>query len=872
MAPLARLLSLVRNLARSRRIEQELDAELRSYVDLLADEKIAAGLPPERARREARIDAGGHEQVKEQVREVRMGAWVEQGFQDLGYGVRVLRRNPVFTLVAVATLGIGIGANAAIFSVVNAVLLRPLPYAQPGGLFSAAGVSYTGEFVELARRATTVDVAAYNPAEATISGDGEPVRVAGVSVSPGLMPLLGVEAMLGRTLRAGDDQAADGDIVVLSHRFWRGRFGADMSVIGRRLTLDGRPRTIVGVMPPEFAFPSPAAQVWTPAGIHLADRIGLWSTSRRTIARLRPQATHAQAEAELRALVPPMRALFPWNMPADYGQDVSLVPLKHALVADVRPMLTMLSAAVAVVLLIACVNVSSLLVARQLARQRELAIRASLGAGRARILRQVLTEGLLLVLLGVALAVPVAYLGVQLLGAWLPADMPRALSLTLDARLIFFGAGAVAVSALIVGLFPAIRASRVDLVPRMNEGERTGQGRRTRWTSNLLVGTQMALAVMLVVTATLLVRSLANLYAAAPGFAVERIVSARISPPAFRFRDAAARRDLYERVLARVSAVPDVTGAALTDRLPLSGEAFGSVFIIEGRPHPAQTGEWPLADVSAIVSAGWFTTLDIPVLAGRGFTPEDTATSQRVAVVTESLARKYWPGESPLGRRFAFPGDGASLRTIVGVAADVTWERVTDTGRTALFVPLTQAAPLAMRLVVRTSGEEAATVAHVRSIVRDIDRDTPVDQARTMADLVASSVEQPRLAAALVAAFALAGLLLGAIGVYGTVADHVAERRREIGVRMALGAQRRDIFRAVLGGTLTVVVLGAVVGVIAAAAVTRLFAAMLFGITATDPLTFAAAMAILVLTAITAGYVPARRASRVDPLAALRVP
>lgn len=872
MSTLPRWRSRMRNLLRRARVERDLDAELRGYVDMLVEEKLAAGMSPQQARREARLESGGTEQIKEQVREVRMGAWVEQCFQDLGYGARVLRRNPVFALVAVATLAIGIGASAAIFSVVNSVLLRPLPFADPDTLFSARGVSYTGEFVELRRRATTFDVAAYNPREATLSGNGEPERVAAVAVSPELMPLLGVNAILGRALRHGDDLAPEGDVVVLSHHFWRSRFGADAAIVGRRLTLDGRPRTIVGVMPADFTFPDPWAQLWTPAGVNLQDRVGLWSTSRRTIGRLRPHATLGQADAEARTLVPAMRTLFPWKMPSDYGQDVSLAPLGQALVADVRPMLTMLLGAVAVVLLIACVNVSNLLVARTLARQRELAIRASLGAGRARILRQVLAEGVLLVLLGLALAVPVAYAGVHLLGAWLPPDMPRPVALTFDVRLFAFASAALTACALIVGLFPAVRASRVDLVPRLAEGQRTGQGRRTRWTSNVLVGSQMALAVMLVVTAALLVRSLANLYAVTPGFAVERIVSARVSPPVFRFKDAAARRELYDRVLARISSIPGVAGAAVTDRLPLAGEAFGSVFIIEGRPHPAQTGEWPLADVAAIVSPSFFATLGMPVRDGRVFTPDDTATSRRVVVITESLARQYWPGESAIGRRIGFPGDEKNPRTVIGVVADVTWERVTDVGKTTLYVPLTQAAPGAMRLVIRTSGEAAATVEHLRSIVRDLDRDTPVDQALTMADLVARSVAHPRLAAGLVAAFALAGLLLGAIGVYGTVADHVAERRREIGVRMALGAQTRDVFRAVLGGTLAVVALGGLAGAIGAAIVTRLFAAMLYGITPTDPLTFVAALAILVLTAMMAGYLPARRASRVDPLAALRLP
>ena len=864
------LRALIRNLFTRGQVERELDAELRTYVDMLTDEKVAAGIPAADARREARIESGGIEQVKEQVRAVRSGATLEQFMQDLAYGWRVLRRNPAFTLVAVSTLGIGLGATIAIFSVVNAVLLRPLPYADPEALFSVSTMHYTGEFVELQHRARTFDVAAYLTREATITGDAEPLRVEAAVLSPNTMPLLGAAAARGRTLQPGDEQATDGSVVVISHAFWRGRLGGVVNVLGRMVTLDGTPRTIVGVMPPDFVFPTPATQLWTAATVDTKNRVALWSSSRSIIGRLRPGATMNEAAAEVRGIAPLMRALFPWGMPADYGQNASIVPLKHALVEDVRPLLTLLLAAVAIVLVIACVNVSNLLVARTLARQRELAIRASLGAARGRILRQVATEGGLLVLCGLACGMPLAYAGLQVLSLWLPADMPRSVDLAIDGRLVLFVAAVFSACAMIVALFPAVRAAGVDLVPRLAEGERSGQSRRTRWTSNALVGTQMALAVMLVIAAVLLARSLAKLHALPTGFTVDRVVSARISPPSFRFSNAASRRDLYATILNRVAALPGVTSVAVTDRLPLAGEAYGSVFMIEGRPDPARTGDWPLADISAIVSPGFFRTLGVPMRTGRAFTPADTESSERVAVISESLARIYWPGESPLGRRFGFPGDGERLRTIVGVVPDVKWERVTDEARTALYVPISQAAPGVMRLVLRTAGEPSDALTQVRSIVRSIDRDTPVDRPHTMADLVAGSVEGPRFAASLVSAFALAGLLLGAIGVYGTVADHVAQRRREIGVRIALGAQRWDVFRSVLGGTMSVVGAGAAAGMVGAAVMTRSFATMLFGLGAGDPLTFAAAVVILSLTALVAGYLPAHRATRLDPLGALR--
>ena len=789
--------------------------------------------------------------------------------RDLQYAARTLRRRPGFAAVAVATLAIGLGANAAIFSVVNSVLLRPLPYASPERLFAIEDMSYSGEFVELQRRARTFDVAAHLQRQVTLTGDGEPLRAPAAAVSPNLMSLLGAPPLLGRPLADGDEIERDGAVVLISQQLWRTQFGGDRSVIGRRITVDGIARSVVGVMPREFAFPAVETQLWIPAASP-TDRIALWSTSRRMIGRLRPGASMADAHAEIRALAPSMRALFPWSMPASYGQTAAAVPLQDALVKNVRTILLLLLAAAGVVLLIACVNVSHLLVARSLARRRELAIRASLGAARGRILRHVLTEGVLIVAAGVAVGLPAGYLGIGILAASLPAEMPRPVTMAADVRTLASGVAAVVSMALLVGLLPALRASRVDLAPQLADSQRAGRSRGNRWTSNVLVAAQMALAVVLVVTATLLVQSLRNLSTMSPGFAAGHVVSVRVSPPQFRFKDAAARRDLYASVVARAAAIPGVSHVAVSDRLPFAGEAFGSVFIIEGRPDPATTGEWPMAEVSATVSTEFFDALGIPLAAGRPFTLDDTATSQRVAIVSETLARRYWPGESVLGRRFTFPGDRAGMRTIIGVVGDVKWEKVTDEAKGSLYVPLAQGTPGAMRLIARTNADSAATFAHLRTIVRSIDRETPVDQMRTLEAWIASSIEQPRFAATLLSGFAVAGLVLGAIGIFGTISDHVTQRRREIGVRMALGAQRPDVIRTVVGGTFLVVAIGAAIGVATAAAVTKLFATLLFGIEPTDPTTFGASLALLLLTAIAAAYVPARRAASIDPLTALR--
>jgi predicted permease len=794
---------------------------------------------------------------------------MEHLLQDLKHAARALKKRRGLTCVAVATLAIGLGGNAAMFTVVNAVLLKPLPYAAPDRLFAITGMSYAGEFIELQRRARTFDVAAYVPRQVTLTGESEPLRVPAAAVSPNFVTLLGARPLRGRALADGDELSREGAVVLIAHQLWRGRFGADPNIVGRRAIVDGTPRTIVGVMPPSFAFPAIETQMWIPsAGPN--DRIALWSTSRLMVGRLRPGASVSDADAEVRAIAPAMRALFPWSMPADYGRTAAAVPLRDALVKNVRTTLLLLLAAVATVLLIACVNVSHLLLARTRARERELAIRMSLGAGSARILKHLFAEGVLIVALGLAVALPLAFTAVQILTAWLPADLPRPVEIAPDARTLLFMAAVLSAAVLLVGLLPALRASRFDLAPRLADTQRGGERRATRWMSNALVGVQMALAVVLIVTATLLVRTLTNLSALSPGFEVQSLLSARISPPSFRFADAPSKRELYASVLERAAQIPGVSAAAVTDPLPFGGETFGGVFVIEGRPDPAKTGEWPMADVSAVVSTGVFDTLGIALTEGRIFTGDDTATAMRTAVVSETLARRYWPGESPLGRRFTFPGDPAGMRTIVGVVADVKWVKVTDEPQGSLYVPLSQASPNAMRLVTRTNGDAQTTFEQLKSIVRTVDPDTPVDQMRTLLSLVNASVEQPRFAASLLSTFAIAGLLLGAIGIYGTVAEHVTERRREIGIRIALGAQRGDVIRGVVRGTLTVVACGALAGVAAAVASSRVFATLLFGVTPTDVTTLVVAVGALTATAVAAAYPPARRASSVDPLASLR--
>ena len=866
----ARFISLLRNLFRRRSVERSLDAEVHAYLDMLTQEKIAGGMAPDTARRAARIELGGIEQVKEEVRQIRTGALLEQLVQDVRYGVRTLRRSPVFTLVAVVTLGLAIGANTSVFTVVNAVLLRPLPYAAPDSLFAITGLNYVGDFMELRTRARTFDVAAHGSRQVALTGAGEPVRLGAAALSADALRVLGTAAASGRAFEPGEDRTGATPVVIVSDAAWRRRFGADPSLVGRLLRVDGIDRRVVGIMPAGFRFPNAATELWLPLEIDPANPVALWSTSVRMIGRVRPGATLDQAAGEVRALGPSMRPLFPWKMPEHYGATAGATPLHESIVGDVDSMLFILLVAVGVVLLIACVNVSNLLIGRALTRRRELAVRSALGAGAGRIVRQLLTESALIAAAGGLLGLVLAAASMGVLVALLPSEVPRVTDIAIDLRVLAFTAAAALGSGILTGAVPAWRASRLDVQSRLVEGERSGSGARSRWISSGLVAAEIALAVLLVIAAVLLARSFANLVRAQPGFRSENLISATVVAPEFRYRDAPARREFYRGLLERVAATSGIQAAAFTDRLPFASQLWGSVFIVEGRPNPAtEGGDWPWADVRAAVSEHFLDTIGVPVLKGRAFTPADGPTAQRVVLISETLARKYWPGEQAVGRRITFPGL-KEWWTIAGVVGDLVWERAGEEPRGSLYLPLSQTTPGTLSVVVRTTRAPSAFAGDLRAIVASLDRDAPVDDVRTMDQRITQSVEQPRFAMLVLGAFAGVGLLLGAVGVYGSVSELVRQRRREIGVRMALGAQPRDVLTAVLRHAVLLVAAGVVVGAAGTSMATRGLSTLLYGVTATDPLTFTLVPLVLGLVALAASYAPALRATRVDPLIVLR--
>jgi putative ABC transport system permease protein len=868
------LRDLWRTLTRSRRLDRDLNQELRTYVDLLSDEAAARGDELRDARRRALASFGGIAAAEEQVRSRRTGAWLAQALRDARYGARGLRRAPAFAVGVVLTLGLAVGATGAMFTAVRAVVLAPLPYPDPDRLVHLVGQSYVGEYLQYRARGRTLDVAGYAALPpVTLTGRGEPTRIETVAVTSDLFDVLGVTPALGRGWREADAAPGAEPVVTLSDRVWRERFGADTGVVGRTVILDGVPHRVRGVMAADFAFPDATTGVWIPLIIDPADRIALWSRGGAMIGRLRTGEALDDARAEVRALAPTFAELFPWRMPPDYGEDASVIPLRDERVGDVGAPLTAALGAVAFVLIIACLNVGVLMMGRSMARRREMATRSALGASGGRLARQVFVECVVLASLGGLAALGLGAFAVASLAAWLPADLPRLHEVRPDRWLLASVAALTALAGVVVALVPTWRAARPSDGPTGGT-PRAGQDRAARAATRALVALEVALAVTLLVGAGLLLRSLDRLLHVSPGFTAGRLISATVSPPLHRYAAAPARRAFFDDLLARVEAMPQVDAAAVTDRLPFASPPWGSVFTIEGRPDPAtESGEWPWADYRSVVSAGFFRTMGIPVTDGRGFTPADNATAGRVAMVSDALARQYWPGEDPVGRRIRFPGTAAGeWITIVGTTGDVKWERLSETPLTALYLPLGQDSVEAMSVVVRTGGDaDAGTIGGaLRDAVRGLDAETPVDRIVAVERLVNASARTSRFLAVLFAGFALVGVLLGGVGIYGVTADSVARRGHEIAVRLAVGAESASILRLVVRQGVTVALVGLGIGVIASVAGSRLIASLLFGVTATDPVTFALVPIPLLAAVALACALPARRATKISPLAVLR--
>jgi putative ABC transport system permease protein len=801
---------------------------------------------------------------------------------DLRFAVRTLRKHPGFTAVVLATLGLGIGANAAIFSVVDAVVLRPLPFRDADRLVVVWGNLHrpgveeipgsAGEYVDYRDGNHTFDaIAAYDTQGFNLTG-GEPERVDGAIVTATLFPLLGVAVEAGRTFAPNEEQPGHEDVAVISHRLWQRRFNGDRNVVGRLVPIDGRPTAIVGVMPAGFQFPDESIDIWKPILLD-ADALGAdnrGSHGFTVVGRLKPGVTLAQAASDLDALASSFVSRFPGNY--RNGFSTTIRRLQDEVVGDTGRALFVLLGAVGLVLLIACANVANLLLARAASRRKEIAMRTALGASRSRVIRQLLTESVVTAFAGAAGGLLLSSWGVQSLLAAAPAGIPRLNEVGVDGRVVAFTALVAVATGVVFGVMPAFTASRADVHDALKDGGRGGGGAPRR-AGQILVASEVALSIVLLIAAGLLIRSFARVQDVAPGFEPQSLLTLRLSLPQSRYATFQKGEAFFDALFDRLRSHGEVRGVAATNALPFGGVGGSRSFRIEGRA-PLRPGE-SMEEQLRIVTDGYFGVMAIPIVAGREFTPRDSLASPRVAVVNAAFARKHFPDGAALGQRVSFEQDSPLWYQIVGVAGNVKHRGLDAADRPELYVPYRQ--PLfpswtvrPMFVVVRAAGAPIAVAPAIRQELAQLDRDQPISDVRTMEERVGRSLTARRFSTALLALFAALALALAAVGIYGVVSCSVIERTHEIGIRVALGAQRRDVVAMVMRQGMLATAAGTLAGVAAGLAVARAIGSLLFGVGAADPATFAVTPLLLTAVALAACYLPARRATRVDPLSALR--
>jgi putative ABC transport system permease protein len=866
-------------------LDQEVDEELAFHVEMRTRELVARGVDPAVARDQARSRLGDAARLKrtcvdigrKREREMRLTQWIDECRDDFRFAVRQLTKAPGFALVAGLTLALGIGATTSIFSIVHAVVLRPLPFPEPDRLM-VVGEDFQGQpsdvsignFVDWRTHAKSFSsLAAMQDFSFNLSDDDQPERVVGGRVTHTWFSTLGIAPLHGRVFTAAEDVPGNDRVVILSHKLWTRRYAADPGIVGRTVRLNSVPFTVIGVMPATFDVTADAEDLWTPVAFTPEQLATHDNHYLAVIGRLAPGVSQAQASAEMRTLYAQMLKLYPGDAQVNPGV---IEPFHEQMIGDYRQRLLVLLGAVVLVLLIACGNVANLLLARGGVRAREMALRAAIGAGRGRIVRQLLTETLVLTAVGGSVGVALAWLAVPLLVAYSPEGVPRLEQSRVDGFVLAFAIGATLFTALAAGFVPAIRAASTDLRGTLNEGGRTGTGGRDR-VRNLLVATEVALAIVLLVGAGLLVRSALHLQRVDPGFDPRGLLTARLTLPAARYAEPERVARSFEDVVSALAETQGVELAAAATAVPLTPGGNGNGLLPEGKA--VDENNFVNARLS-IVTFDYFRTLRMALVRGRLFAADDRRGAPRVAVVNEAAARALFPGQDPLGKRFACcDGSPASpgWRTIIGVVKDMRSRGPSQEPRPEFFLPIAQAPDQAwtwiqrtMTLVARSrTGDAAALTNAVREAVHRVDPTVPVYQVRSMEQRLQASVAQARFNTLLMLMLGSIGLVLAAIGVYGVIAYFVTQRQQEIGIRIALGAKGADVVRLIVRQGMQPVVLGMALGLAGAYAASRLLAAYVHGVTTTDPLTFVAVIALLTLVALAATAMPARRAVRVDP-------
>ena len=871
-------------------MDLELNDELRFHFENEVEKYKRAGMREDEARRRARLAFGGYTQIKEACQDARGIGLLETTVQDTRYSLRAMRKNLGFFSIAAFTLALGIGASIAVFSLVNAILLKPLPYPnanrvlmlwREGPLAGIGDMPWApGEYIVLARSVTAFqNLGAFKKDSFNFTGASNSELFEGVRASVGFFPALGVSPSLGRTFSSAEDQPGHDHVAVLSNRLWQSRFGGDAGIVGKTIHLNGNAYTVIGVMPASFTFPNQdgippildlpkETQLWVPLALPVAPK---GANELGVIGQLKPESTLAQAEQDMKMTEIGLEE----QIPQEKGWSSRIVPLSQQTVRDARTPLLLLLGAVSVVLLIACANVAGLTLNRSLGRRRELTLRGALGAGRSRLVQQLMTESLLLAVVGGLMGIIFGQASLYLVKHFGPDSIPHLHEIGLDPRVVVYALGITLITGLLFGLAPAMGATRMNMVEALKEGrQRFGGSAAAPQIRNVLLVAQVAMALVLVIAAGLLIRTFYSMLHSDAGFDAARVVTFELPLPAPKYADTSRMAQLYQQVLLRLQSMPGIQSAGLASVVPMGGAPDGTV--IRMPEHPAKNrSEQPYANYS-FASPGYFSTIGTPLLRGRDFSDADTLSSVPVTIITSSMAKRYFHGEDPIGKQVGVATTKIPLRTIIGVVSSIKHASLREVSDPEMFVPYTQneikvwPSMQTMQFAVRGKADPATITDSVRQAVHAVDPDLPVAKFATLTTLVDRSMTADRFSMLLVGSFGLLALILASIGMYGVISYSVMQRTPEIGVRIALGAQRSQIFVMILRQASQLAVAGIAIGLIMALAVTRLMTRFLYGIQPADPMTYTAVCLLLVLVIFLACYVPARRAMKVDPMIALR--